>query len=66
MTDPRYIQKELMDKYKQRTQEMRNFNSMLDEEGKKFHSTLPHMYDYSSVKGTRTIMDDMNSPKIFT
>lgn len=65
MTDPKYIQKILMEKYKQRTQEMEQRNAMLDEEGQSFHRQLPHIYDFSNIKGTRTIFDDMNTHKTF-
>lgn len=65
MTDPKYIQRVLMDKYKQRTEEMEQRNAMLDEEGQSFHRELPHMYDFSNIKGTRTIFDDMNTTKTF-
>jgi hypothetical protein len=65
MTDPKYIQKILMEKYKQRTDEMEQRNAMLDEEGQQFHKELPHIYDFSNIKGTRTIFDDFNTPKTF-
>lgn len=65
MTDPKYIQRVLMDKYRQRTQEMEQRNAMLDEEGQEFHAQLPHIYDYSNIRGTRTIFDDMNTTKVF-
>lgn len=58
MTDPRLIQKTLMDKYKQRTLEMEQRNATLDEEGQAFHRELPHMYDFSNIAGTQTIFDD--------
>jgi len=64
MTSPKYIQKILMDKYKQRTEEMDQRNALLDEEGRGFHRTLPHMYDFSNFQGTRTIFNDMNDKKI--
>ena len=44
MTDPKYIQRVLMDKYRRRTQEMEQRNAMLDEEGQEFHAELPHIY----------------------
>ena len=65
MTDPKYVQKILMEKYKMRTQEMDNRNALLDEEGRRFHENLPHIYDFSNIKGTRTIFDDYNSKKVF-
>jgi hypothetical protein len=65
LTDPKHIQKVLMDNYKKRSVEMQHRNSMLDEEGQLFHQNLPHIYDYSNIKGTQTIFDDMNSPKKF-
>lgn len=65
MTDPKYIQKLLMEKYKMRTQEMDQRNAMLDEEGQAFHRTLPHVYDFSNIRDTRTIFDDMNTKKVF-
>ena len=45
---------------------MEHRNALLDEEGQDFHKTLPHIYDYSNIKGTRTIFDDMNEKKIFS
>lgn len=65
LTDPKEIQKILMDKYKQRVQEMDFRNAMLDEEGQAMHRDLPNVYDFSNIKGTRTIFDDMNKKKIF-
>lgn len=65
MTDPKYIQKVLMDNYKKRTEEMNHYNAMLDIEGQDAHATLPNLYDYSNITGTRTIFDDMNEKKIF-
>lgn len=65
MTDPKYIQKVLMDKYQQRTLEMNMNNAMLDTEGQAFHKTLPHVYDFSNIQGTRTIYDDMNTKNVF-
>lgn len=65
MTDPKYIQHILMQKYKQRTMENDNRNAMLDEEGRNFHRELPNVYDFSNIKGTRTIFDDMNTKKVF-
>lgn len=66
MTDPKYIQKILMDKYNERSKEVEHRNSTLDEEGQAFHKQLPHVYDYSNIKGTRTIFDDMNTKKNFS
>lgn len=60
MTDPRHIQKVLMDNYKKRNREMNNRTALLDEEGQLFHQSLPHLYDYSNIQGTQTIFDDMN------
>lgn len=65
LTDPKYIQKILMQKYKQRTMENENRNALLDEEGRNFHRELPNVYDYSNIQGTRTIFDDMNTKKVF-
>jgi hypothetical protein len=65
LTDPKYIQKVLMDKYRIRTEEMEQRNAMLDEEGQNFHRTLPNVYDFSNIQGTRTIFDDMNTKKEF-
>lgn len=66
MTDPKFIQGMLLEKYQQKADEMNQFNLMLDEEGQTFHQTLPNLYDYPNIKATRTIFDDMNSNKIFT
>lgn len=65
MVDPKYIQKILMEKYSQRTEEMEQRNAMLDEEGQQFHKDLPHIYDFSNVRGTQTIFDDMNKHREF-
>lgn len=66
MTDPKFVQKILMEKYRQRTEQMEQRNAMLDEEGQNFHRELPHVYDFSNIKGTQTIFDDMNYHKTFT
>lgn len=65
LTDPRYVQKILLDKYKQRTQAMLQRDGMLDEEGQEFHRTLPKVYEYPNIRATQTIFDDMNSHRIF-
>jgi hypothetical protein len=65
LTDPKYVQKVLLDKYSQRQKEVEYKNAMLDEEGQAFHRTLPSPYDYSNVRATRTILDDMNTHKRF-
>ncbi|ARF09425.1 hypothetical protein Indivirus_1_48 [Indivirus ILV1] len=65
MTDPKEIQRILMEKYRIKSQEMEQRNAMLDEEGREFHRTLPSLYDFSNVKGTRTIFDDFNTKKVF-
>lgn len=65
VTDPKYIQKVLLEKYKERAVAMDHRNSLLDEEGQDFQRTLPSIYDFSNIKATRTIFDDMNTPKIF-
>jgi hypothetical protein len=65
MTDPKYVQKVLMDKYNLKAKEMGLRNSLLDEEGRDFHKTLPNMYDFSNITGTRTIFDDMNEKKVW-
>jgi len=64
LTDPKYVQKVLMDKYDMRMQETNLRNGLLDEEGKYYHHGL-NPYDYSSISGTRTILDDYNSKKIW-
>lgn len=56
------INKQLMEKYKNRTYEMEQRNAMLDEEGQEFHKSLPHVYDYSNIQNTQTIFDDYNNP----
>ncbi len=65
LVDPKLVQKVLMEKYDMRAKEMGLRNGMLDEEGQDFHKTLPNLYDYSTITGTRTIFDDMNEKKIF-
>lgn len=65
MTDPKYIQQLLTDKYNMRAREAEARNTMLDEEGQSFHRSLPNIYDFSNIRGTRTIYDDFNSKKEF-
>lgn len=65
MTDPRYVQKVLMDKYKQRNQEMNLLTATLSEEGTAFHKSLPSVYDFSNIQNTQTIYDDFNNKKVF-
>ena len=65
LTDPKYIQKIMMDKYKNQAADIEFRNSLLDEEGQDFHRTLPNIYDFSNIKNTRTIFDDMNTKKKF-
>ncbi len=65
MTDPKYIQKVLMEKYRQRNEEMEQRTAMLDENGQQYHKSLPHMYDFSNIRGTQTIFDDMNTHRTF-
>lgn len=65
LTDPKYVQKILMDKYNQQMKEIQYRNAMLDEEGQTFHKTLPNLYEYPNIKATQTIFDDMNCKKKF-
>ncbi|MCJ7637249.1 MAG: hypothetical protein MUO21_07135 [Nitrososphaeraceae archaeon] len=65
VTDPKEIQRILMEKYRIKSQEMEQRTAMLDEEGREFHRTLPSLYDFSNVKGTRTIFDDFNKERVF-
>lgn len=65
MIDPKTVQRVLMDKYKHRTEEMEQRNAMLDEEGQEFHKELPNIYDFSNIRGTQTIFDDMNKHRTF-
>jgi hypothetical protein len=65
MTDPKYVQKVLMDQYAIRSKEVGLRNGLLDEEGRDFHKTLPNMYDFSNITGTRTIFNDMNEKKVW-
>lgn len=65
LTDPKDIQKILMEKYQQKREEMEYRNSLLDEEGRAFNRELPHIYDFSNIRGTRTIFDDFNEKKTF-
>jgi len=55
MTDPKYIRDVLMTKYEQKNQEMEQRNAMLDEEGQDFHRTLPSIYAYNNILGTKTL-----------
>lgn len=65
LTDPKYIQRVLMEKYRQRSTETELRTAMLDEEGQAFHKTLPSVYDFSNIRDTQTIYDDMNYHKNF-
>jgi len=65
MTDPKYILKMLDKKYMQRSNEMNNFTSMLDQEGQLMHKTRPHTYDFSNIAGVQTIYDDFQKKKVF-
>ena len=65
MTDPKVVQKILMDKYDIKLKEMNLRNGLLDEEGQYFHKTLPNMYDFSNITGTKTIFSDMNEKSIW-
>ena len=65
MTDPKYIQNILMEKYKEKAQEMEHRNVLLDEEGQDFHRGLSKPYEYENIKATQTIFDDMNSKNIY-
>lgn len=66
LTDPKYIQKVLLDKYNLRSKEMNYRNSLLDDEGKDYHNSLPKLYDYQNIYSTQTIFDDMNYKKYFS
>lgn len=65
MTDPKFVQKILMEKYKQRNEEMEQRTAMLDGEGQAFHRNLPSIYDFDNIKNSRSIYDDMNYSKAF-
>lgn len=65
MTDPKMVQRLLMEKYQKRNEEMGERTAMLDEEGRAYHAGLPNVYDYSNIRDSRSIYDDMNSPKTF-
>lgn len=65
LTDPKYVQKVLLEQYNKRSFEMEKRNSLLDEEGQDFHNSLPKVYDYQNIKATQTIFDDMNNKKNF-
>jgi hypothetical protein len=60
------IMKELVKKYKQRTKENNSFNATLDEEGRNYHASLPHLRNYKSYQVTQTIMDDWKGTPAFT
>jgi len=44
---------------------MEQKTSMLDEFGQAYHDSLPNPYDFSNIRDTRSIYDDMNCPKYF-
>lgn len=66
MTDPKLIQKVLLEKYAERTIEGRQRTAMLDNEGRDFHSSLPKLYEYDNIHATQTIFDDMNKKRVFS
>jgi hypothetical protein len=65
LTDPKYVQKVLMDKYDVRLKETGLRNALLDVEGRDMKKNLPNMFDFSNISGTRTILDDFNSKHIW-
>lgn len=65
VTDPKYIQKVLMDKYDMKRKEMYLRNSLLDSEGQDYYSSL-NPYDFSNLTGPQvTIFQNMNEKKIW-
>jgi hypothetical protein len=65
MTDPKMVQRLLMEKYKKRNEEMEERTAMLDSEGQAYHASLPNVSEYANIRGSRSIYDDMNTPKLF-
>jgi len=63
LTDPRDIMRVLDENYKQRNREMNQLTAMLDEEGQNFHRTLPKLYEFDNIRGTRTVYDDLSNKK---
>lgn len=66
LTDSKYIQAVLLDKYAQRSIESRQRNAQLDEEGRDYHNSLPKLFEYDNIYATQTIFDDMNSKRTFS
>lgn len=51
ITNSKMIRQILLEKNNKRTQEMRQINAIIDDEGKVFQSSLPNVYDYDGMKG---------------
>lgn len=66
LTSSKEIQKVLLEKYNTRMIENNNRNSLLDEEGRDYHNSLPKLYEYDNIYATQTIFDDMNCKKRFS
>lgn len=66
MTDPRYIQSVLMDRYKKRNNDLNKRNATLDDEGREFHESMANPWDYPNLRLTQTIFDDMNCVRTFS
>jgi len=61
LTDSKYIMDKLTERHNKRQREMEYRNSLLDEEGRDFHATLPSPSDYQSYQATQNIYDDFIS-----
>lgn len=65
IVDNKTIMKQLLEKYKQKNREMKNFNASLDTDGQ-VQKNVPSLAEYDSYQATRTIMDDMTLPANFS
>jgi hypothetical protein len=65
ITDPKYVLRELSKRHNRIQREIGHRNSLLDEEGRDFHATLPNSADFSSYQVTQSIYEDMSKPREF-
>ena len=61
ITDQRAVMKELEKKYVDRVSEMEHRVSMLDEEGKDFHKSLPQLYNYHAYRDIKNVFGDVDN-----
>lgn len=64
ITDQGTILKELIHKYKERSNDMMTFSSSLDKEGMEFHNDLPQLAQYKAYQCTRSVIDELTNKPI--